>query len=74
MIKCQSKIYFRCRKACATWSDRRMLEEVSTERAGGIVGGGEPFVQAGRVELLLASPAKYKNNCKNERNKAKKYR
>ncbi len=34
------------------------LEEVPAQRTGGVVGGGEPLVQAGRMELLFASPAK----------------
>ena len=33
------------------------LEKVPAEGAGGVVGGGEPLVEAGRVELLLAGPA-----------------
>ena len=33
------------------------LEEVPAEGAGGVVGGGEPLVEAGGVELLLAGPA-----------------
>ena len=32
-------------------------ESVPAQRAGGVVAGGEPLVQARRVELLLASPA-----------------
>jgi len=33
------------------------LEQISAERAGGVVRGGEPLVEARRVELLLTGPA-----------------
>ena len=35
----------------------RTLEQVPAQRAGRVVGGGEPLVETGRVELLLAGPA-----------------
>ena len=38
-------------------------ESVPAQRAGGVVAGGEPLVQARRVELLLASPVEEKENC-----------
>ena len=34
-----------------------VLKQVSAEGTGGVVGGREPLVEAGRVELLLAGPA-----------------
>ena len=34
-----------------------ILEQISAEGTGGIVGGGKPFVETGGVELLLTGPA-----------------